>query len=140
MAAHAQCTGPDDATERSKKVSIRRKLIRQRDERIRLGLRVKKFARPTGTWSSAEPADAFTSGCTACGAPVPSIRQRSGTCSDRCYWQVRRVQLAERHMVNDSSGPQPCPGIRYSDRPAVQVPRNQTLTTERPRGSKRKVA
>jgi predicted nucleic acid-binding Zn ribbon protein len=142
---HAQWIGPDDVIERTKKVAVRRKLLRQRDERIRLGLRVKKFARPTGTWSSAERPDSFatSAACIVCGVPLDPVERPSGTCSRRCYNAVRqfkrtarnRATRAEHRMVNDSTGPQPSPDIRYSDPPAVQVPQKQTLTSDAPTGS-----
>jgi hypothetical protein len=137
--------GPDDAIERGRKIAQRRKLIRQRDERIKLGMKVKKFALPTGAMHVGEQSDAFAAmpACVVCGGAVPLNRRRAGTCSPKCYrawYRVVERKSAQRGMVNDSNDPQPCPDIRYSDRPAIPMPQNQTLIHEAPRGSERKIA
>lgn len=103
MEVHALWTGPDDDIERHRKTAQRRKLIRLRDERIRAGLKVKRYSLPTGRWSSAERADAFTSGCIVCGRPFDHARLRSGTCSLKCYHILRNAARPSRSKQQRAS-------------------------------------
>jgi hypothetical protein len=143
---HAMRIGPDDAIAVAQKTAQRRKLLRVRDERIRLGLRVKKLLRPTGSWSSTERPDAFTTAaaCIVCDAPVDLAERPSGTCSKKCFNAVRQFKRktarAEHRMVNESTDPQPQPVARYSDPPAIPMPPKTKRTSGLPRGSDRRVA
>ena len=138
--ARATWSGPDDKIERNRKTAQRRKLIRLRDERIRAGLKIKRYALPTGAMACGERPDNFTAAdavCIACGKALEWPVKPSRTCSAKCYRAVqwvkrkaaRAAQAPKHRMVNDSKSHR-APRLCLSpDLPATRVPRRETLTS-----------